>query len=371
MNTAMKPMEPAEQGMPAVGAGGARIFEPAATSPTADAAAAPAARTRTGWQRAWRLVNTAIVLVVAFAPWMTACGTLPLRGYQVVLFQAQMTGELAQRYAALMTPKYWAEGGLLEAASPIVLLGVAGMALYALASLVTAAMPRPRRTAWWLTIPLALGVVGMLASVAQVATLGLFWDLQWGYWLAWAGLGSGLALEATGAGWQRREQGLPATRGQQVFRAAGALTVVALLPVIGWHLTHQPVTAPDVFFAANRWRLEAAVRWVQGQEIYGGGLTYTYLTLPRQYATLSGAAFGNDTAPSEVMVNLAPNSDPQAPVFFLADVASIAFYPRLPGGLGQWVIVYTAADTPLPGTANLAKQLAPHWHREFQSWGSW
>jgi hypothetical protein len=138
----------------------------------------------------WRALNSAIFLVAFIAPWLSACNG-QIRGYETPFWLGLGTWSL---FVRISRPEMWAEVPSYVLA-PVILVGVLGVAVYAIANLLAAIFPRRATKLVRFPRNLTAGLIGMLASIIYVIGTGALMDLLWGYWLTWAGLVSSFALE--------------------------------------------------------------------------------------------------------------------------------------------------------------------------------
>jgi hypothetical protein len=163
---------------------------------------------RAEWaERIWRVLN-AVVLVVAFsAPWypMSRSGAtgfyLTPHIIAMTITRFSRTVVIVRSFANMRALSYHVSWLLAS-------VGLISTGVYWIVNGVRVFMDRPK-SRLWLSIPLGVGVLGLIALMLLFSEPLSLSHCRWGYWLAWIGLGSSAVLEIVGWWIERmREEGL-------------------------------------------------------------------------------------------------------------------------------------------------------------------
>jgi hypothetical protein len=147
------------------------------------------------WRRAWRVLNTAVILVAFFAPWLRGCDPLggpapPVSGFLL----ARTAVDLLVAFRRTLLVELFEPDSLAPLIVSFV-IGVLGLWAYVSLNLIQALTGRLSVGRTWRLVALAAGVAGLLwPSILRLISGGSF---LWGFWLNWAGIGSSLILEIT------------------------------------------------------------------------------------------------------------------------------------------------------------------------------
>jgi hypothetical protein len=150
--------------------------------------------------KAWRMVNSMIILFVFFAPWFRACTPTPVppdqpnqpagfstipevvfNGYQIIYLTGAVTLDklLSRSVETFLDAIPWA----------VIFFGLLFMIIYSFANLRIIFTNGRRRLLVFSLVMSFLGLLSMAFSVTNKR------DLLWGYWLGWVGLTSSAVLE--------------------------------------------------------------------------------------------------------------------------------------------------------------------------------